>query len=175
MSFTARSPRSSLPCRLDFERQFRLFGLTWNGMTQCPRAIHLRLFLTLEARFGESFCRLTIRTVLWSSVLLSHKWQAILLALILLVKGLCVAYKEFVQGSSSRTLQTTGGFYAVAAPGQVANAGSARGVSDMVTWQLPNLMCYHRPMVLTCYCSQILLRPFWTANARLCVIHLTQN
>ena len=43
-----------------------------------------------------------------------------------------VAYKEFIQGSHTYALENTGGYYGLAAPGQLANVAGTVGVALLV-------------------------------------------
>ena len=48
-----------------------------------------------------------------------------------------VAYKEFIQGSHTYTLEHTGGYYGLAAPGQLTNVAGTVGVALLVNSTLP--------------------------------------
>lgn len=142
VSIITVSPTTSTPYRLGLKRQLQIIGLTLNGMNQCLKRIYPRLFLSLEARFGKSSLQ-NYDAILRSSILSSHTdylWRAVLAALILMPTGLSVAYKEFIQGSSSLKLHNTGGFYGLTAPGQVASAGHPEGPSVMVNATLPFIL-----------------------------------
>lgn len=132
------SPRLMVAWSLGVKRQLQIIGLLISIMNLCLNVIAPKVFLMSEARYGQSHIQ-NYDAILRSSILLSHTgllWRVVLLIMIVLPNGLSVAYKEFIQGSHSYTLKDTGGYYGLAAPGQLAKAAGEVGVALMVNGTL---------------------------------------
>ena len=143
VSFITVSPNGplngSIPWRLGLKRQLQITGLMLSIMNQCLRVIAPKAFLLTEARFGKSYLQ-NYDAILRNSVFQSHTgliWRAVLLALIALPTGLSVAYKEFIQGTGTRVLHNSGGYYGLTGPGIISDVPDAVGLSLLVNATLP--------------------------------------
>ncbi len=124
-------------------------------MDLCRQVVAPKVFLMAEARFGKSYLQ-NYDAILRNTVVLSNTfylWRLIILAFILLPTALSLAYKEFFEGISSVTLNGMGGYYGLAAPGNLATAGGTSdggiiGISAMVNATLPYIQAASNDSVL---------------------------
>lgn len=113
------TPDWSLSWRLGFEGQIIVIGFLLSIMTLCMRRVAPTLFLILEARWGDSRLQ-NYEALLRVTITLSHTrliWRVTLLSLILLPLGLSVAYKRFIGGLSTVSIDARyPGYYGLAPP-----------------------------------------------------------
>ena len=129
---------------LGLKRQLQVVGLTLSIMDTCRKSLISKVFLMAEAQFGKSYLQ-NYDAILRNSMTVPHMaflWRFLLLSMILLPTGLSLAYKEFFSGTTAKVLQQHGGYYGLAAPGQLAVAGGTSnggilGISAMVNATLP--------------------------------------
>ena len=155
LSILVVSPSTNLPWRLGLKRQLQVVGLLLSVTDLCRQVVGPKVFLMAEARFGKSYLQ-NYDAILRNTVVLSHTfylWRLIILAFILLPTALSLAYKEFFEGIGSFTLSDTGGYYGLAAPGNLAAAGGTpdggiMGISAMVNATLPYIQATTNDSVL---------------------------
>ena len=134
----------SFSWELGLKRQLQLVGLCLSTMDICRKVLMPKVFLMVEAQFGKSYIQ-NYDAILRNSTTVSHMaflWRVVLLVVILLPSSLSFAYKEFFSGTAAKALKTSGGYYGLAAPGQLAITGGTSnggilGVSAMVNATLP--------------------------------------
>ncbi|KAJ9660279.1 hypothetical protein H2198_002587 [Neophaeococcomyces mojaviensis] len=102
-SFLVITPKLSWAWRLGLQHQLVLISFFLSVMSQNMKRIMPKILLMLEARWGRSILQ-NYQAILMNGSLGSHVdniWRLVLNLLILLPIGLGVAYKQFLNGSSS--------------------------------------------------------------------------
>lgn len=140
------SSSTATPWRLGLKRQLQVVGLLLSVMNQALLLVMPKFFLIIEARYGKSRIQ-NFEAILRNSGFMSHThlaWRATILSLIILPIGLSLAYKEFQQGFSSisgnSSLIKKGpvNFYGLGSPAQISWLRTESiGISLMTNATLP--------------------------------------
>ena len=133
------NPNLAWAWKLGVKRQLQLLGLALSLMNQCLRTVSSKTFAIFEARFGGSILQ-NYDAILRNSALRSHTswmWRITLLTFIALPLGLSIAYKDFVQGFTTRSFPRSGNYYGLTAPPGLMGNLDGIGPSYMVNATLP--------------------------------------
>ena len=131
-------PWTPVPWGLGLKGQFQVVGLLLRVMNLCLQTVAPQFFVIVEARFDHSILQNydAILRNSFSSKHMSVLWRITLLVTIALPIGLSVLYKEFTQGTATRTIPNNTRFYRLTGPAGFSE-NSRVGTSLMVNATLP--------------------------------------
>lgn len=114
IAFITVSPSTSTPWKLGLTRQFQIVGFLLSAMNQCLLSLAPKVFVLVEARFGNSHLQ-NYDAILRKSFMegdTSPAWRGTLTLVTIIPVALSLAYKEFDHGTSHHTIQNdTSHFY----------------------------------------------------------------
>ena len=146
----AITPRFHLAWSLRVKHQLQLIGLMLSIMNQCLKVLAPKLYIMIKSWRSKPRLQ-NLDAILQNSVMISNAyiaWRALLLTFTLLPIALSLAYKVFIEGSSTHDFGNHTSWYGLtAAPGLTNNAILKFRPSYMTNATLPFIMASLDPTI----------------------------